>query len=309
MQCPKCKSSLAPGETICHACGFVQTFTPSRPLPTTETEGSCRVCGNPLGGKQSCEMCGAPAVAPPPKAEALRCPFCGGDMGDSISCPKCGGMARGGDEGPEPGFQCPSCGKEMSVEDESCGVCGLRIWLDQVTETAKLEGFSCPVCGAGIGDEDDSCGSCGFQVWLESVEERRDRATRTIEEAKMRIAELQDKFGTVPERAVTYVEAAERVLKEEEADLATRRALVAAEIAQTESRQRGILAEALRRAQERTKSAESRGSDVRKCFELLDLSRQAEGKGDLKVAIRFALKCKIIAEGLEGSRSRVPMGT
>jgi len=229
-------------------------------------------------------------------------------MGDSISCPKCGGIVGGGGEAPELDFQCPSCGGDISVDDDSCTVCGLRIWLDQVTETSRLEGLSCPACGAGLGDEVETCGSCGFQVWLESDEDRRERASRTINEAKMRIAEVQDRFGSAPERAVTYIEAAERVLQDGEAEIATRRALVAVEIAQTESRQRGILAEARRRAQEKTKSAETGGSDVKECRELLDLSQRAESKGDIKVAIRFVLKCKIIAEGLAGSRSQLPMG-
>ena len=223
-------------------------------------------------------------------------------------CSRCGTLAAGGERPDAPGFQCPGCSCEISLDVESCPRCGVRIWMDEETEAARLETLKCPACGAPLAGDEHKCEKCGFLLWLESEDDRKERALAKIQEATSSITAFRDRFGTPPERAVTYLEAAQRVLENGEVDLALRRALIAAEIAETDSRQRIILMEAVKRAEDRLRSAEEMGGDVARCRELLDLSRKANEKGDYKVAIRLALKCKILAEGIESSLSRAPLG-
>ena len=225
-----------------------------------------------------------------------------------MTCSRCGALAAGGERPDAPGFQCPRCSSEISLDVESCPRCGVRIWMNEAAEAARLETLKCPACGAPLAGDEHKCEKCGFLVWLESEDDRKERASAKIKEAMSSITAFRDRFGSPPERAVTYLEAAQRVLENGEVDLALRRALIAAEIAETDSRQRIILLEAEKRAEDRLRSAEEMGGDVARCRELLDLSRKANEKGDYKVAIRLALKCKILAEGIESSLSRAPLG-
>jgi len=277
-------------------------------LPSGDAPDSCRYCGHPLGGRDSCEMCGAPGSQPMVGPQGIRCPLCGGDLDENLACRKCGSIVGGETTREEPKVQCPGCGGEVSLDDESCGACGIRIWIEDSAESARLDALKCPACGSPVAEGDAKCARCGFLVWLESEEERADRARESIRDATSRLVEIKREHGAVPERAVTYLQAAQRVLKNGEAELATRRAMIAADIAEVDARQKAIFAAAVRRAEERMRSAEDRGGDMSRCIELLQMSRQADEKGDRKVAIRLALKCKIMAEDLEGSLSRAPIG-
>lgn len=131
---------------------------------------------------------------------------------------------------------------------------------------------------------------------------------KAIDDAVARITEFKEKMGQPPERAVTYLEGAKRVLEAGEVDMAWRRAKMASDIAETTARQAEILREATRRAEARTRSAEEGGADVAECRELLTMSEEANRKGELKLALRLALRCKIMAENIEDSRRRAPLG-
>jgi len=279
-----------------------------RPLPSGDSEDSCGICGHPLGGKDRCEMCGAPAVPRIARSVTLKCPLCGGELDGSLNCPKCGKMFGREAETPEPGFQCPRCAKQVAVNDVSCGGCGLHIWIDESAEKDMLDSLKCPACGTTLGREDQKCGRCGFLVWFESEEETREKAERAIDEAATQITRVEEKTGKSPERAVAYLEGAKRGLEAGETDIARRRALIASDIAETTVRQAEILKEALRRAETKMQSAEAGGADITECRGLLVLAREATDKGEHKVGLRLALKCKILAENLENSMRRAPIG-
>ena len=308
MICHRCGAEIGPGLKACGRCGFVFSTAGSRPLPPADAPGSCRYCGHPLGGKSVCEMCGSPAVPAQARTDAVKCPLCGGDLDDSLACRKCGSIVGGPSSQEETGVLCPKCSASLSLDDSSCGKCGLRIWLDGAAEEARLDSLRCPACGTAIGEGDAECVECGFLVWLETEEERRERAKSSIEEAESRMARVIVEHGDVPERAMTYIEAAKRIFEGGEDEVAMRRAMIAADIAETDARQRSMFMAAVKRAEERMRSAEDRGGDLSQCRELLRLSREADEKGDRKVAIRLALKCKILAENLEGSLSKTPFG-
>jgi hypothetical protein len=253
-------------------------------------------------------MCGAPGSHLVVGPQGIRCPLCGGDLDENLACRKCGSVVGGETTRDESKIQCPGCGGDVSLDDESCGACGVRIWIEDSAESARLDALKCPACGTPVAEGDAKCARCGFLIWLESEEEMTDRARESIRDATSRLVEIKREHGAVPERAMTYLQAAQRVLENGEAELATRRAMIAADIAEVDARQKAIFAAAVRRAEERMRSAEDRGGDMSKCRELLQMSRQADEKGDRKVAIRLALKCKIMAEDLEGSLSRAPIG-
>ena len=308
MLCPRCKTPVAALETKCRNCGLAISPVSSRPLPTGDTSDSCRYCGHPLGGRDSCEVCGATRGQPLAGPQGIKCPLCGGNLDENLACRKCGSMIGGETVLEESKVQCPGCGGEVSLDDESCGACGIKIWIEGSAESARLDALKCPACGTQVAEGDAKCAHCGFLVWLESEEERADRAKESIRDATTRLVEIKREHGSVPERAMTYLQAAQRILKSGESELATRRAMIAADIAEVDARQKAIFATAVRRAEERMRSAEDRGGDTSRCKELLKMSRQADEKGDRKVAIRLALRCKIMAEGLEGSLSRAPIG-
>ncbi len=308
MNCPRCGAETAPSEKACKKCDLIFTLTFARPLPSGKSPGSCRYCGNPLGGKEFCEMCGAPATFAQAMTDTVRCPICGGELDDGLACKKCGSIVGGPSTQEETGIQCPRCSASLSLENASCSKCGLRIWIDVSMEESRLDSLKCPACGAAIGESDAECKQCGFLIWLENEQERRERAKNSIEEAESRMARVMVEHGDVPERAMTYIEAAKRVFEGGEEELAMRRAMIAVDIAETDARQRSMFAAAVRRAEERMRSAEDRGGNVAQCRELLKLSHEADKKGDRKVAIRLALKCKILAENLEGSLSKTPFG-
>ena len=253
-------------------------------------------------------MCGAASNRAAAGPQGIRCPLCGGGLDEKLVCGKCGSMVGGEVAQAEDSVQCPGCGGDLSLDDESCAACGIRIWIGDSTESARLDVLKCPACAAPVAEGEAKCARCGFLVWLESEEEMADRARESIKETATRLKEINEEHGPIPERAVTYLEAARRGLDRGEAELATRRAMIAADIAEADARQKSIFTEAVRRAELKVRSAEERGGNVSECRELLRLSRQADESGDRKVAIRLALKCKIMAEGLEGSLSKVPFG-
>ena len=253
-------------------------------------------------------MCDSPAIPRRVPSGALRCPLCGVELDGSLNCPKCGRMFGREAETPEPGFQCPRFAKQVAVNDVSCAGCGLHIWIDESAEKNMLDSLKCPACGATLGAEDQRCEHCGFLVWFESEEEMREKAERAIDEATAQIMRVEERTGKSPERAVAYLDGAKRVLKAGEVDMARRRALIASDIAETAVRQVEILQEALRRAEAKMQSAEASGADITECRGLLVLSREATDKGELKVGLRLALRCKILAENMGDAMRRAPIG-
>jgi len=253
-------------------------------------------------------MCGAPRNRAAAGPQAIRCPLCGGKLDENLVCGACGSVIGGETAQEDARIHCPGCGGDISLDDENCAACGIMIWMEDLAEDARLDALKCPACGAPAAEGEAKCVRCGFLVWLESEEEMADRARESIKDAASRLKEINEEHGPIPERAITYLEAARRVLDRGEAELATRRAMVAADIAETDARQKSIFAEAVRRAEDKMKSALDKGGDTSRCEELLQMSHRADEKGDRKVAIRLALKCKIMAESLEGSLSRAPIG-
>ncbi len=253
-------------------------------------------------------MCGTTITQVPTKTIGLRCPICGGDIGDDLACAKCGKLFGLKESEKETGLKCPGCAKTVKVDDTSCKSCGLQIWMDETLVDERLDGLRCPSCGYPLGEGDEKCGACGFQVWSRDQKDQNERARKAIEDAAIQIRLVEEQLGEVPSRAATYLEGAKRVMEEGEADLALRRALLAADIATITSRQVTILEEAIRRAKDKMQSVEDGGGDASECKQLYQLSQEASKKKDFKVALRLALKCKILAEKIEDSMRRAPMG-
>ena len=308
MICSNCSYPIPIGEKICPKCGTPSSLLTAKKLPTGDSPDSCQICGNPLQGKQICDMCGSPAIPTTTEDDAIKCPICNTTLSDNFNCPKCGTIFGREEAEEKLQFQCPKCNKIIAVDDEVCSSCGTRIWMDEEVESKRLEELNCPFCGETVGEKDEKCEQCGFLLWVESDDDRLERAKKAIEEAKSLIKYDLEETGAAPKKAITYLEAATKTLEKGDADLAWRHALVALDVAQVDTRQKAILAEAEKRAKERMRSAESYGGDIKKCAELLNLSHQAKTKGDRKTAIRFALKCKILAENIENSLKRAPIG-
>lgn len=294
MVCPLC------GESYGLAVKKSTTIPTTKPFPSTDLahEGSCQVCGYVLTEESaSCPMCSSPLIQEGQQTQEYRCPVCEEPMDmDSTECSRCGVNLEGEEERVELQFKCPVCQEVMQVNDQECSNCKARIWLDLGEEVRRLEEYRCPVCDEGVEEDSEKCPSCGADVWMRDEDALKEEATNKIEEAETQIDIEKEETDSDLANAVKFLTVAREAYEMSDFGRATRCASLSVDLARSAGLQKRVLMDAMHRAEKMVTLVGKKGGDVLQAKELLEASKEEVGKGNVRRALKMAIRGKVLAE-------------
>lgn len=293
---------------VCPLCGevFREDFKESKviparkPFPSTELaqEGNCQVCGYVLTEEStSCPMCGSPLIQEDEVSQEYRCPVCEEPMDmDSTECSRCGVNLEGEEERVELQFKCPVCQEIMQVDDQECSNCGTKIWLDLGEEIRRIEEYRCPMCDERVEEDSDKCPSCGADVWMRDEDALKEEATTRIEEAETQMEIEREETDSDLANAVKFLTVAREAYEMSDFGRAARCASLSVDLARSAGMQKRILSDAIHRAERMVTLVGEKGGDVLQAKELLDASKEEVGRGNVRKALKMAIRGKVLAE-------------
>lgn len=296
--CRICTSVVGDEET-CPICG-ASTSVPvknvaSAPveadLPSFDDEGACAVCGIPLEG-DVCDMCGSPRMETGTRDLTFRCPFCSEPIDpNATSCPHCGVGYVDREKEKDIDYKCPVCDEVVSLMDDKCSSCGTAIWLDFEAEKKAISSFKCPTCDEVVSPDMKTCPNCGSGIWV-GDEDLKESAEKAIEEASANMQTVSADLG----RAEVVLVSAKEAYESGDFLSANRAANLSAEIAKSTRLQTKIFQDAVRRAQNMITSVKKKGGDTSDAIDLLRRAVRVKQTGNLRGAVRLAIKSRIRAE-------------
>jgi predicted RNA-binding Zn-ribbon protein involved in translation (DUF1610 family) len=289
--CPICGApSKAPEKPSNPTLGQVQE------LPDQEdSDGSCLVCGVPLVG-EICEMCGSPRISLREEVLEFRCPFCEEIVDPNATrCPHCGIDYVSKDKEKDLDYRCPVCGEVATLLEDKCSSCETEIWLDFESERSPVRRFLCPMCGEGVSADSQTCSKCGAGIWV-GEEDAKESAEAAIGSASTDIAEEVLKTPADLGRAEVVLVSAKDAYEKGDYLAANRAANLSAEIAKATVLQTKIFQDAVRRAQSKITYLEGKGGDTSDAIELLRRAVKVKRTGNIRGAVRLAIKSRIKAE-------------
>ncbi|MFQ6128506.1 MAG: hypothetical protein ACE5QW_06350 [Thermoplasmata archaeon] len=265
------------------------------PTPAEDSTGCCIVCGIPFEG-QICEMCGSPKIEVKEKRLEFRCPFCEKAVDpNATSCPHCGIDYVNRESEKDINYRCPVCGKVVSLLEDRCASCGTRIWFDFESEKKSISRFLCPLCGEEVDPEWKTCQECGSGIWI-GDEDIRESAAAAIENASASIEREKSKAPADLARAEVVLITAKEAFNNGDYFAANRAANLSAEIGKSTILQTKIFQEAVRRAQSKITYLQKKGGDTSDAIDLLRRAVKVKRIGNIRGAVRLAIKSRIKAE-------------
>jgi predicted RNA-binding Zn-ribbon protein involved in translation (DUF1610 family) len=292
-------------EECCSICGApsqepVKAPTPdvghAQPLPDLhDSDGSCLVCGIPLRG-EICEMCGSAKIGVREKKLEFRCPFCEEVVDPNAThCPHCSVDYVSREKEKDLDYKCPVCGEVASLLEDECSGCGAKIWLDFESERSSVPRFLCPMCGEEVDPESQNCPKCGAGIWV-GEEGAKETAEAAIGSASTDIAEEMSRAPADLARAEVVLVSAKEAFEKGDYLAANRAANLSVEIAKTTVLQTKIFQDAVGRAQSKITYLEGKGGDTSDAIELLKRAVKVKRTGNIRGAVRLAIKSRIKAE-------------
>ncbi|MFQ5909420.1 MAG: hypothetical protein ACE5IJ_01710 [Thermoplasmata archaeon] len=292
-------------ESLCPICGAPSAEPKKKlslpvpveqlPILAEDSTGNCVVCGIPREG-QVCEMCGSPRIEVRDEVLEFRCPFCQETVDPNATrCPHCGIDYVNREREKDINYKCPVCAEVVTLLEDGCPGCGAGIWFDFETEKKTISRFLCPVCAEEVDPGSETCTNCGSGIWV-GDEDIKESAVAAIENASTSIREEASKAPADFARAEVVLISAKEAFRGGDFLAANRAANLSAEIAKTTVLQMKIFQEAVRRAQSKITYLEKKGGDTSDAVDLLRRAVKVKQKGNVRGAVRLAIKSRIKAE-------------
>lgn len=293
--CPVCGEDFAEKERE------VKPIPARKPFPSTDLaqEGSCHVCGYVLSEEHtSCPMCNSPVMQDEvERPSEYRCPVCEEPLDmEATECARCGINLEGKEEQVELSFKCPVCQEDMQVEDEECAHCGTKVWLDLEEEVRRIEEYRCPVCNEPVEEDTDKCPSCRSDVWMKDEDALKEEASAKIDEAETQLEIEEKETKSDLTNAVKFLTVAREAYEMNDFGRAARCASLSVDLARSAGMQKRILVDAMQRAERMVSLVNEKGGDVIQAKELLEASKEEIGKGNIRKALKMAIRGKVLAE-------------